>query len=89
MVHQSDSHLLGEAWVRGPVVLSWDDTSVAGEIDGSNLVIHEFAHKLDMQNGRANGYPPPAQEYVTQAVGRHLYGSLRGFFQALPAWADC
>ncbi len=58
VVHQGDSHMLGEAWVRGPVVLSWDDTSIAGEIDGSNLVIHEFAHKLDMQNGRANGYPP-------------------------------
>jgi Mlc titration factor MtfA (ptsG expression regulator) len=26
--------------------------------DGSNLVIHEFAHKLDMQNGEPNGFPP-------------------------------
>ncbi len=58
VVHQVQSSLSGEAWQRGPVVLSWDDTRHAGIIDGHNLVIHEFAHKLDMQNGVANGYPP-------------------------------
>lgn len=52
------THTLGESWQRGPVVLSWDDSELGGLIDGSNLVIHEFAHKLDMQNGVANGYPP-------------------------------
>lgn len=58
LVRESTSHRLGEAWVRGPVVLSLADTRIAGTLDGSNLVIHEFAHKLDMQNGRANGFPP-------------------------------
>ena len=56
--HRVQSHLSGEAWLRGPVVLSWDDTEHAGVIDGQNLVIHEFAHKLDMLNGDANGFPP-------------------------------
>jgi len=56
--HQVQSNLAGEAWLRGPVILAWDATEHAGIIDGSNLVIHEFAHKLDMQNGIANGYPP-------------------------------
>lgn len=56
--HHVQSNLSGEAWQRGPVVLSWADTEFAGMIDGSNLVIHEFAHKLDMQNGVANGFPP-------------------------------
>jgi len=56
--HRVQSNLSGEAWQRGPVVLSWDDAEHAGVIDGRNLVIHEFAHKLDMQNGVANGYPP-------------------------------
>jgi hypothetical protein len=56
--HNVNSQLNGEAWHRGPVVLSWDKTRQAGQIDGHNLVIHEFAHKLDMQNGVANGYPP-------------------------------
>ena len=56
--HRRRDELSGEAWARGPVLLSWDDTEHAGELDGYNLVIHEFAHKLDMQNGRANGFPP-------------------------------
>lgn len=56
--HQVQSGLLGESWQRGPVVLAWDEAEHAGIIDGHNLVIHEFAHKLDMQNGAANGFPP-------------------------------
>ncbi len=55
--HHVQTGLAGESWLRGPVVLSWDETEHAGIIDGSNLVIHEFAHKLDMQNGVANGFP--------------------------------
>ncbi len=56
--HHVKSNLAGVAWHRGPVILAWDETSRAGVIDGHNLVIHEFAHKLDMQNGEANGFPP-------------------------------
>lgn len=56
--HHVVDELSGEAWLQGPVILAWDDTRDAGYIDGSNLVIHEFAHKLDMQNGEANGFPP-------------------------------
>ncbi len=58
IVDHDRAHKLGESWLRGPVILSWDDTLAGGIIDGSNLVIHEFAHKLDMQNGVANGFPP-------------------------------
>ena len=58
VVHQENRGLAGESWQRGPVVLAWDEASHAGIIDGHNLVIHEFAHKLDMQNGVANGFPP-------------------------------
>lgn len=56
--HRVQSNLSGESWQRGPVVLAWNETETAGVIDGHNLVIHEFAHKLDMQNGVANGFPP-------------------------------
>ena len=56
--HSVQSELSGEAWQHGPVLLSWDDARVSGEVDGYNLVIHEFAHKLDMLNGAANGFPP-------------------------------
>ncbi len=56
--HHVQSNLSGESWQRGPVILAWDETERAGRVDGNNLVIHEFAHKLDMQNGSANGFPP-------------------------------
>ena len=51
--------LAGESWSQGQVILSWDDTvdGAATPDDGRNVVIHEFAHQLDQQNGRANGAP--------------------------------
>ncbi len=59
IVHEYDDEVLGEAWEGGPVLLSWFDDGEAPE--GINTVIHEFAHKLDMANGEADGYPalPP------------------------------
>lgn len=55
VVHEFDDSVLGEAWEDGPVLLSWhgDDE----QADGVNIVIHEFAHKLDMANGGADGLP--------------------------------
>lgn len=60
--HRVRDELTGEAWQQGPVILAWDETEYAGHVDGCNLVIHEFAHKLDMQNGVANGFPPLHRE---------------------------
>jgi len=65
--HSVQSDLSGESWQRGPVVLAWDATENAGIIDGHNIVIHEFAHKLDMQNGQANGFPPLHSEMASVA----------------------
>ncbi len=58
LVHARRDILSGEAWERGPMVLSWADVAAAPEIDGYNPVIHECAHKLDLLNGSANGLPP-------------------------------
>jgi Mlc titration factor MtfA (ptsG expression regulator) len=58
VVHQSRIAMAGEAWERGPAILSWADVLNAGKKPGHNVVIHEMAHKLDMLNGRANGFPP-------------------------------
>lgn len=58
IVHQNTHTRSGEAWLRGPVIVSWKDAQHSGERDGHNVVIHEFVHKLDMLNGRANGFPP-------------------------------
>jgi Mlc titration factor MtfA (ptsG expression regulator) len=51
--HQS---MLGESWDDGRVVLSWEDVS-HGPGRGHNIVLHEFAHQLDSESGRANGAP--------------------------------
>jgi hypothetical protein len=55
VVHEYDDTVLGEAWEGGPVLVSWFDD--AREAGGANVVIHEFAHKLDMLNGAVDGLP--------------------------------
>jgi hypothetical protein len=56
VVHRHHTPLHGEAWEQGPVILAWEAVARSGE--GHNVVIHEMAHKLDMLNGGANGFPP-------------------------------
>jgi Mlc titration factor MtfA (ptsG expression regulator) len=60
VVHRNDEPMAGEAMPGGPVVLSWPDVAASAdwETAGMNLVIHEFAHKIDMRNGEADGCPP-------------------------------
>ena len=55
----------GEAALQGPVVISWADARQGGREwrDGRNVVLHEFAHKLDMRDGAADGTP-----YLNDAV---------------------
>jgi hypothetical protein len=59
VVHQAHRALAGESWHRGPVILSWSDARPGADPHGpdSNVILHEFAHKLDMLNGSANGMP--------------------------------
>lgn len=59
LTHATRRALSGESWQQGQLLLSWDDV-VAGAADpddGHNVVIHEFAHQLDQERGRANGAP--------------------------------
>ncbi len=58
VVHVSRDILAGESWHGGPLVLSIADVEAGGRLEGFNVVLHEFAHKLDMLNGDANGFPP-------------------------------
>jgi Mlc titration factor MtfA (ptsG expression regulator) len=60
VVHRHEGALGGEAWSHGPLILSWDDLEhdLRHPQSGCNVVIHEIAHKLDMLNGPADGYPP-------------------------------
>jgi hypothetical protein len=69
LVHEYDETAAGEAWDAGPVVVSWSaDTGQADRGDQAfNVVIHEFAHKLDLLNGEADGLP---------LLDRHLHAGL-------------
>ncbi|MBA3540347.1 MAG: zinc-dependent peptidase [Deltaproteobacteria bacterium] len=50
--------VIGEAMLGGPVVLAWDAVLAGGREDmPGNVVLHELAHKLDMETGRINGTP--------------------------------
>lgn len=59
-VHHSERQILsGESWEQGQLVLSWDDSLNGGlhGDDGYNVVLHEFAHQLDLESGVVNGMP--------------------------------
>lgn len=57
VVHDTDHALSGQSWDRGPLVLSWHDVESPAH-DGANVVLHEFAHKLDGEDGGVDGRPP-------------------------------
>ncbi|HEY0232231.1 MAG TPA: M90 family metallopeptidase [Dokdonella sp.] len=63
VVTEGEDDLIGEAWERGPLILSWADVAADLEhpFDGFNVVAHEIAHKLDMLDGTVDGVPrlPP------------------------------
>jgi len=59
VVTEGEDELIGEAWERGPLILSWADvaTDLEQPFDGFNVVVHEIAHKLDLLDGAMNGVP--------------------------------
>ncbi len=68
---EEDSVRFGESWDSGTVVLAWDIVKHGAWDwkDGHNVVLHEFAHRLDQQDGTADGAPILEQRsrYVTWA----------------------
>jgi len=52
--------ILGQSFLRGPVIVVWDAALRGGRHPelGYNVIYHEFAHKLDMLDGAADGTPP-------------------------------
>jgi len=80
LVHETDAEQDGEAWYRGPVVLGWKEVleDAAQPGTGVNVVMHEFAHQLDFEDGRINGTPrlrepedyPRWQEVMSEAFER-------------------
>lgn len=85
VVTQGDSALEGEAWYRGPVILSWTDVLEGSRRlkGGHDLVFHEFAHQLDMLNGRdVDGMPPLDSEQQTQRWTQIMNRSYRRLIAA-------
>ena len=71
MVVEGQSVRLGESWQNGPVVLAWDSVKggTSNVTDARNVVLHEFAHQLDQEDGAADGAPilERRSRYVTWA----------------------
>ena len=83
LVHEARQALGGEAWSRGPVILSWADARPGAHQsgDGANVILHEFAHKLDMLNGSANGMPPLHHDMHREtwtSIFQQAYDDLQG-----------
>ncbi len=85
VVHEWDDELAGEAMPGGPVVLSWD---AAANDARMNVVIHEFAHKLDMLNGEADGLPPLHREMERGAWAHAFREAYEGFCDAVDRGKD-
>ena len=85
VVHEWDDELSGEAMPGGPVVLSWD---AAAHDPTMNVVIHEFAHKLDMLNGEADGVPPLHAGMDRKAWRAAFQEAYEGFCDALERGRD-
>jgi MtfA peptidase len=76
VVHHWHEELSGESWEQGPVILSWD-AAAAPTHAHTNIVLHEFAHKLDMRNGVADGCPPLPPE-LSMATWAHDFQTAYG-----------
>jgi Mlc titration factor MtfA (ptsG expression regulator) len=59
VVLEGEQARLGESWTRGVVVLAWDHvkSAAAQHGGGPNVVLHEFAHQLDAEDGSMDGAP--------------------------------
>jgi MtfA peptidase len=60
VVHSWQEDLTGETVHGGPLMLAWSDVAAAGSTasEAYNVVIHEFVHVMDLQDGTADGCPP-------------------------------
>jgi len=102
VVSNQNTIVSGEAWLRGPVILSWHDIiqDIHSSVPGHNVIIHEFAHKIDMLNGRANGLPPlhhhikltewtkdftEAYTIIQQHISTHQQSKINAYAATTPA----
>ena len=84
VVHKNYVAMAGEAMQFGPVVLSWPDVEASSNWDESRHESRddEFAHKLDMQSGDANGLSAAARRHVRGDVAQGSQRRVRGLLRA-------
>lgn len=72
LVHERVVALEGETSNHGPMVISWNDArpAAAALSKDRNVVLHEFAHKLDYLDGTSNGHPPLHADMSSQTWSR-------------------
>lgn len=60
VLNETPTPRMGETSHRGPVIVSWADALAAGRghAGGRSVVLHEFAHRLDLRDGAVDGVPP-------------------------------
>lgn len=88
--HEWDDDLIGEAWARGPVVLSWADVEAdrADPRAGFNVAVHEIAHALDGLDGVLDGTPLLPRAW--QGAWAHDFQiAFDDFAQQVDAGNDC
>lgn len=83
VVHKFTDILSGEAWAGGPLLVSWRDASDADP--HYSVVIHEFAHKLDMRNGEADGVPALPPDIAVDHWERAFFTAYENFCQRVDA----
>lgn len=88
VVHSVEVPMSGESWQHGTVVLSWADVRQAGQEDGYNVVIHEFAHQIDMLNGDANGFPPLHKTMSRELWAKAFSTAYEHFCKRVDEWED-
>jgi len=80
-IERPPARLIGESWGDGVVVISWDDAvrGARNPDDGDNVVLHEFAHQLDAEDGVSDGAPilPPSALRTWGSVLSQEYERLR------------
>ncbi|QYK02466.1 zinc-dependent peptidase [Shewanella psychrotolerans] len=82
VIWEKQNILSGESWEFGKVILSWHTAveDAAQPFDGHNVVIHEFAHQLDQEDGYSNGAPilASSQDYAQwSSIMAKEYASLQ------------
>jgi Mlc titration factor MtfA (ptsG expression regulator) len=87
VVHAWEEELAGEAQEGGPVMLSWHDVAQAGAsaAAGVNVVIHEFAHVLDMEGGGADGVPRLPEDIAPADWQRVMAAEYEAFTERVQA----